>query len=103
MWKKEPCIPLVLHINNNSGPKTIQKQSFVLYKAIAPKNLANSQKGEKKTPAPEFLRKTLFKKKPHHRFLLRESVKTLKNTPNTEHLQRRLSAIIRTNNHILQY
>ena len=32
---KKPDIPLVLHINDNSGPKTIQKQSFVLYKADA--------------------------------------------------------------------
>ena len=97
MWKKEPCIPLVLHINYNSDPKTMQKQSLVLYKAGAPKNPANPQKRKKKTLAPEFLLKTLFEKKPHRRCLHRESFKTLKNTPITEHPQRRLSTIIRTN------
>ena len=35
---------MVLHINDNSGPKTIQKQSLVLYKAGAPKNPANPRK-----------------------------------------------------------
>ena len=38
---KKPDIHLVLHINDNSGPKTIQKQSFVHYKAGAPKNPAS--------------------------------------------------------------
>ena len=32
---------VVLHINDNSGPNAIQKQSLMLYKAGAPKSLAN--------------------------------------------------------------
>ena len=86
MWQKKPCITLVLHINDNSGPKTIQKQSFV------------SHIHEKRKLAPEFLLKTLFKKKPHRRRLLCKSVETSKNTPNIEQPQRQLSTIIRTNN-----
>ena len=96
MKKKRSCIPLVLHVNDNSGLKTIQKQSFVFSKTSAPKTPANPRK--KKTPAPELLLKTLFKKKPHRRRPLRESVETFKNTPNTEHPQRQLSTIIRTKN-----
>ena len=86
MWQKKPCITLVLHINDNSGPKTIQKQSFI------------SHIHEKRKLAPEFLLKTLFKKKPHRRRLLCKSVETSKNTPNIEQPQRQLSTIIRTNN-----
>ena len=48
---KKPDIPLVLHINDNSGPKTIQKQSFVLYKADAFKKSRKStiKRNKKKT------------------------------------------------------
>ena len=75
MWKKNPCLLMipVLHINDNSGPNAIQKQSLMLYKAGAPKNPANLWK---KTPTPEFLLKTLFKKKPHRRCPLCESIET---------------------------
>ena len=57
---KKPDIPLVLHINDNSGPKTIQKQSFVLYKADAFKKSRKStiKRNKKKQLAPEFLLKT---------------------------------------------
>ena len=69
MWKKEPCIPLVLHINYNRDPKTMQKQSLVLYKAGAPKNPANPQKRKKKTLAPEPSPRIFqnLKEHPHYR------------------------------------
>ena len=48
---------------------------------VLPKSPQIHQKKED-TPAPEYLLKTLFKKKSHRRCLLRESVETSKNTPN---------------------
>ena len=57
-----------------------------------------SQNPRKKTPTPESLLKTLFKKKTHRRRFLRESAETSKSTPGIEHPQQRLSTIIKTSN-----
>ena len=49
-----------------------------------------------KTPAQESRLNSLFKKKPHRRWIPRESGKTSKNTPYIEHLQRQFSTILKT-------
>ena len=77
-------------------PKQYRNSRSSTTRQVLPKILQVHEK--KNPPTPEFLLKTLFKKKPLCRCLLHEYVETFRNTSNTEHPQRQLSTIIRTNN-----
>ena len=85
--KKNPAYPWSYILIIIAVPKQYRSSRSCSTRQVLEKIPQIHKKGGKKTPAPEFLRKTLLKKKPHHRFLLRESVKTLKNTLNDDFQQ----------------
>ena len=94
-----PNEKLVLHIQDEILMIIVdQKQCRNIRSCSSSHVLPKIPPIHEKTPAQESRLNTLFKKKPHRRWIPRESGKTSKNTPYIEHLQRQLSTVLKTSN-----
>ena len=82
--KKNPAYPWFDILMIIVVPKQYRNSRSCSTRQVLPKILQIHKKNKRTL---EFLLKTLFRKKPHGRWLFLEFVKTFKNTLNTEHLQ----------------
>ena len=82
--KKNPAYPWFDILMIIVVPKQYRNSRSCSTRQVLPKILQIHKKNKRML---EFLLKTLFRKKPHGRWLFLEFVKTFKNTLNTEHPQ----------------